>query len=239
MATTTPKTTPQQPPQPLSNRTSNPADDNNALDRVQLVYEKNKKIINGVLTAVLLIGVGIFAYFRLYLAPREQKAAAKVFYAQQYFGADSLDRALQGDGQHPGFIKVIRDYGGTKTANLCHYYAGMCYLRMGNFKNAIKQLEDFDGHGTLLTTAAAGALGNAYIEDGKLKQAIDQYQKASASKEDVIQTPLYLMNLGAAYELNKQPEDAKKTYLRIRDEYPTSMQARDIDRSLARLGVLE
>lgn len=239
MATTTPAQAQQSQQQPLSNRTSDAADDNNALERVQVVYEKNKKLINGVLTAALLIGAAVFAYFRLYLAPREEKASAKVFYAQQYFAADSLERALQGDGQHPGFIKVIRDYGGTKTANLSHYYAGMCYLRMGNYKNAIKQLEDFDGHSTLLTTAAAGALGNAYLENGNTKKAIDQFEKASENKEDVVQTPMYLMNLGAAYEMNKQPEEAKKAYMRIRDEYPMSAQARDIDRYLARLGVLD
>lgn len=237
MATTTKPQAPQ--PQPLSNRTTDVADDSNALDQVQVVYEKNKKVINGLLTAVLLIGVGIFAYFRLYLAPREEKAAAKVFYAQQYFASDSLDRALQGDGQHPGFIRIMRDYSGTKTANLSHYYAGMCYLRMGNFKNAIKQLEDFDGHGTLLSTAAAGALGNAYLEDGKTDKAIDQFKKAAEDEKDVVQTPMYLMNLGAAYELKKQPEEAKKAYTRIRDEFPQSAQARDIDRHLARLGVLD
>lgn len=236
MATTT-KTQAQ--PQPLSNRTSNVADDNNALERVQFAYEKNKKVINGVLTAALVIAAAVFAYFKLYMGPREEKAAAKVFYAQQYFQADSLERALQGDGQHPGFVKVMRDYGGTKTANLCHYYAGICYLRLGNFKNAIKQLEDFNGKSTLLSTAAAGALGNAYLESGNTKKAIDQFEKASSDKEDVVQTPMYLMNLGAAYEMNKQPEDAKKAYLRIRDEYPMSAQARDIDRTLARLGVLD
>ncbi len=210
-----------------------------ALERIQFAYEKNKKLINGVLTAVLLIGAGIFAYFRLYLEPRESKAASKVFYAQQYFAADSVERALQGDGQHPGFAKIAKDYSGTKTANLCHYYAGICYLKMGNFKNAIKQLEDFDGKGTLLATAGAGALGNAYLEDGKVKQAIEQYQEATSVKEDIVQTPMYLYALGTAYELNKQPEEAKKAYARIRDEYPTSMQARDIERSLARLGVLD
>jgi tetratricopeptide (TPR) repeat protein len=234
MATTT-----KSQPQPLSNRTSNAADDNNALERVQFAYEKNKKVINGVLTAALVIGAAIFAYFKLYMGPREEKAAAKVFYAQQYFQADSLERALQGDGQHPGFVKVMRDYSGTKTANLCHYYAGICYLRMGNYKNAIKQLEDFNGKGTLLSTAAAGALGNAYLETGNTKKAIDQYEKATSDKEDVVQTPMYLMNLGAAYEMNKQPEDAKKAYLRIRDEFPASAQARDIDRTLARLGTLD
>jgi TolA-binding protein len=225
--------------QPLSNRTSNAADDINALDRVQVAYEKNKKVINGVLTAALIIGAAIFAYFKLYMGPREEKASAKVFYAQQYFQSDSLERALQGDGQHPGFIKVMRDYSGTKTANLCHYYAGICYLRMGDFKKAIKQLEDFSGKGTLLSTAAAGALGNAYLESGNVKKAIDQFKDASSVKEDVVLTPMYLMNLGAAYEMNKQPEEAKKAYERVRDEYPQSTQARDIDRYLARLGVLD
>jgi len=225
-------------PQPLSERTTTTTDDN-ALERIQFTYEKNKKVINGVLTAVLLIAAAIFAYFRLYLAPRETKASSKVFFAQQYFAADSLQRALQGDGQHPGFIKIIKDYSGTKTANLCHYYAGVSYLRQGDFKNAIKQLEDFDGKGTMLATAGAGALANAYMESGDTKKAIDGFQKATSVKEDIVQTPLYLLSLGQAYEIAKQPEDAKKAYLRIRDEYPTSVQARDIDRDLARLGVLD
>ena len=63
-------------PQPLSERTTSTTSDNNALERIQFTYEKNKKIINGVLTAALLIGAAVFAYFRLYLAPRETKAAA-------------------------------------------------------------------------------------------------------------------------------------------------------------------
>jgi tetratricopeptide (TPR) repeat protein len=150
-----------------------------------------------------------------------------------------MQRALQGDGQHPGFVKIMKDYSGTKTANLCHYYAGVAYLHLGDPKKAIKQLEDFDGKGTLLDAAGAGALGNAYMEDGKVKQAIEQYQKASSVKDEIVQTPMYLMSLGSAYEMNKQPEEAKKAYIRIRDEYPTSMQARDIERDLARLGVLD
>src|SRR4051812_42453953 len=156
-------------PQPLSERPVTTTEDNLALERIQFTYEKNKKVINGVLTAVVLIAAAVFAYFRMYLAPREAKAASKVFYGQQYFGADSLQRALQGDGQHPGFIKIMKDYSGTKTANLCHYYAGVSYLRLGNHKSAIKQLEDFDGKGTMLGTAGAGALGNAYLENGNVK----------------------------------------------------------------------
>ena len=87
--------------------------------------------------------------------------------------------------------------------------------------------------------AAAGALGSAYLETGNTKKAIEQFEKATSDKNDVVQTPMYLMSLGAAQEMNKQPEEAKKSYLRIRDEFPNSAQARDIDRYLARLGVLD
>lgn len=223
----------------MSNREVSSLEESNALDRIQFLYEKNKKVINGVTTGVLVVAILVFAYFRLYLAPREAKAAAKVFYAQQYFAADSFQLALQGDHQHAGVLKVMKDYSGTKTANLCHYYAGVSYLHLGNTKQAIKQLEDFDGKGTMVATAAAGALGNAYLEDNQVKKAISQFEKATSNKEDNVQTPMYLQSLGAAYELDKKPEDAKKAYLRIRDEYPMSAQAREIDRDLARLGALD
>jgi tetratricopeptide (TPR) repeat protein len=223
---------------PLSNRKSTAANDD-GLERLQLFYEKNKKLINGVVTGVLVLGIAIFAYFKLYLEPREDKASSKVFYAQQYFAADSLQLALQGDGQHPGFVKIARDYSGTKTANLSHYYAGVCYLRLGNFKSAIKQLEDFNAKGTLLATSAAGALGNAYLESGNTKKAIEHFKDATTDEKDVVQTPLYLAELGAAYEINKQPQEAIGAYKRIRDEFPMSMQAREIDHTLARLGVLD
>lgn len=226
-------------PQPLSNRTTTAATDSNAVDSIQFWYEKNKKLVNGAIVAILAIVVGVVGYTRFYQAPREQKAAARVYFAQQYFAADSFQRALDGDGQHWGFKRVLREYSGTKTGNLSRYYAGICYLKIGNAKEAVKQLEDFNGKGTLLESAAAGALGAAYMDNGNTKKAIEQFEKAAGNKDDVVQTPLYLMNLGTAYEMDKKPEEAKKAYLRIRDEYPTSMQARDIDRSLARLGVLD
>ncbi|MEO6832094.1 MAG: tetratricopeptide repeat protein [Chitinophagaceae bacterium] len=224
-------------PKPLSERTTKRGN-TDPMEQIQFYYETHKKTINGVSTAVVLIAVAVFGYFRLYLAPREAKASSKIFYAQEFFAADSLDRALQGDGQHAGFLKIIRDYSGTKTANLAHYYAGICYLHLGDPKKAIKQLEDFDGKGTLLATAAEGALGSAYLDDGKVDKAISSYKKASENQNDIAQTPMYLQKLGVTYEIAKRPDDAKAAYIRIRDNFPTSPQARDIDRTLARLGVL-
>lgn len=241
MATQVPNNPYTQPRQPLSNRPVGEDADNgqHALENVQNIYEKNKKVINGVIAAIAIIVGGWAVYTFLYMGPREEKASGRAFYATQYFMQDSASKALQGDGQHAGLLKIIKDYGGTKTANLAHYEAGLCYLKLGDYKKAIKQLDDFNGKGTMLATAAHGALGSAYMEDNNVKKAIDEYKAATEDKDDIAQTPMYLMRLGLAYEKNNQPEEAKKAYQRIRDEFPQSQQSQDIDRYLARLGVIE
>jgi TolA-binding protein len=220
---------------------STPVDDDGIkkLEHVQFLYEKNKKGINTALIVVVVLIAGFFGYQRLYQAPRETKAANAIYHAQRYFDIDSVGKALNGDGQHAGFLKVIKSYSGTSAANLSEYYAGICYLKMGDLKNATKHLEAFNGKGTMVEKVAQGSLGDAYMESGNTQKGIDAYRNATASKPDMLLTPLYLFRLGAAYELNNKPDEAKKAYKRIRDEYPTSMQAREIDKYLARLGEVE
>lgn len=212
-------------------------DDNQVLDNLQSSYEKNKSRINIILGVVIVALAAIFGY-RYYSNGQETKAAAAVFHAQRYFEMDSVATALNGDGQHAGFLKVMKKYSGTKVGNLCHYYAGICYLKSGDYKNAIKQLEDFDGKGTIAEYTAAGALGDAYMESGNTKKGIDAYNKAASNKDDIALTPMYLLRAAMAYEMNNQPDEAKKLYKRIHDEYPQSMQARDVEKNLARLGDL-
>ena len=214
-------------------------EENKALENIQSMYETNKKRINTVVTVVLGVIIVFFAYKKLYQEPREEKAATAISYPQRYFEIDSLQMALNGDGQHAGFVKIQKKYSGTRSANLCHFYAGICYLKTGDFKKAIKELEDFDGHGTQLEYAAFGSLGDAYMETGNTKKGIEYYNKAAGDKDDIALAPFYLMRAAAAYEMNKQPEEAKKTYIRIRDNYPQSSAARDVEKYLARLGDVE
>ena len=85
---------------------------------------------------------------------------------------------------------------------------------------------------------AAGLLGEAYMENGETANAIESFKKATANKEDNLITPMYLYQLGLAYEAANNTNEAKAAFKRIRDEYPKSMQARnnDMDKELARLG---
>ncbi len=224
--------------QPGAPGTEKPAvyTESNPMDGVVVFYEKNKKMINMVTTGILVVVVGYFAYTKLYKAPSEEKASTALSIPVNYYMADSLNMALNGDGKNPGFIKIAKKYSGTAAGNLAHYYMGVSYLRMGDFKTAIKELNDFDGKGTTVGHMASGVLGQAYMESGDNAKAIDAFKKATEDKEDAVVTPMYLYQMGLAYEASNNANEAKAAYKRIRDEYPKSTQARDIDKDLARLG---
>jgi tetratricopeptide (TPR) repeat protein len=209
------------------------------LENIQAKYEKNKKRINTVIVAVVAVVAGYFGYQKLMVEPNNEKASAMMYFADKYRMADSADKALQGDGQHKGYLAVIKKYGGTDAGNMAKYYAGVCYLKKADYKNAIKYLEDFNGKGTLVEYSAFGAMGDAYMNMGNTDKAIDFYKKAGGKQGDALHAPIYLFRAGLAYEKANKPEEAKKLYKQIRDEYPQSPESQKVDKQLALLGELE
>ncbi len=203
---------------------------------MQSSFEKNQKIIIGAIVAVVVLVGGYFGYKQFIQKPNEEKAANALFSAERWFEVDSLNYVLNGDGQHPGALSVIKKFGSTKAGNLARYYAGMSYLRMGDAKNAIPQLENFDGKGTPFQYLAYGALGDAYMETNNSAKGIEFYKKAAGNEKDNFISPLYLFRAGLASELAGKTEDAKKFYKEIKEKYPYSQQGGEIDKYLARLG---
>lgn len=196
---------------------------------------KNQKLITGVIAAVVVLIVAFFVYKYFIQAPNEEKGQQSIYTAEQYFGIDSFNLALNGDGQKDGFLQVISKYGGTKAGNLAHYYAGRCYLEMGQAKEAIKHLEKFSGSGTDLEYTAQGMLAGAYADDGNVDKALSTYNKAVKNK-NVFYTPFFLRSASiVAYEAGKAKE-AIDFELKIKQEYPGSQQFRDTDKYLALYG---
>lgn len=210
-----------------------------SLEKIALAYENKKKTINTVVIAIALAVAGYFAYKYLVQQPNEEKASVAMMRAEQMFSIDSVNLALNGDAQNAGFLKIINKFEGTASANVAHFYAGSCYMKMGDYANAIKQLKAFDAKGTVLEHAKSGLLGDAYMENKDIKNAIENFNAATVDADDDVYTPMYLQRLAIAYEKNNQVEDAKKAYIRIRDEFPRSFQSREVEKSLAMLGVLD
>ena len=206
----------------------------------QDVWNKfGKYAVYGLAALVLIVG-GYFAYNHFVKAPKEAKAAEAIWRAEELYRMDSANLALNGDGTTLGFLKIIDRYSGTDAATLSKFYAGSCYMKLGDFPNAVKYLSDFKSDDELLNIRATGLLGDAYAEQGKNAEAADQYKKAGTLYEnDIFNSPEYLFRAGLLYQdLNKNKE-AVDMFKRIKEKYPTSQYGRDIDKYLGRLGSYE
>ena len=192
------------------------------------------------LSLILILVLGYFGYKQFILDPKEKQATEAMFRAEDYFRADSMRLALNGDAVNAGFVKIISRYKGTKAADLAAFYAGSCYLKLGDFNNAVKYLKDFKTSAVQVQAKAYGLLGDAYSELNKKEEAVEQYKKAGTYfEQDEIISPEYLFRAGYLYESMGKNQDAIAMYQIIKNKYPASPRGFDIDRYLARLGVVK
>lgn len=206
-----------------------------ALGKTEQFIEKHQNILMYVILGVIIIVLGYFGYQRFYISPMEKNAQEEIFMAQKYFEMDSLDRALNGDGNALGFLDIIDDYGSSKSGNLAKYYAGLCYLRMGNFEEAISYLEDHEPSDQIIGPMAIGALGDAYLELNEPDKAVDYYMDAAEESINDFTTPMFLYKAGMTYELLQEYENAFEVYDRIYREFYRSSEGRTIERNMAKM----
>lgn len=195
---------------------------------------ENKKsllVIGGTIIALILLYVG---YQMLIVSPREKEAAGQMFMAERYFEQDSLDKAINGDGNFLGFEAIADEYGSTKAGSMAHYYLGFAYLRKGQYEQAIESLEDFSNNDEVLMALSYSGIADAYVELNKLDDAINFYKKASTKSKDQFSTPIFLMKLGMTYEMANEKQKAVETYEKIKTEYTESNEAKEIEKYIAR-----
>lgn len=205
-----------------------------ALTKTELFIEKNQKVITIVIVSIIAVALAVFAFRNLYLIPREKESQAQMFQAQRYFEQDSLNKALNGDGNNPGFLDIIDDFGMTKAANLSKYYVGIIYLKQGNFLEAITYLKKFKSSDEFVGSMALGGIGDAYTELGEKDKALDYYLKAANNKDNDLTTPLYLLRAAWTYEDMGKFDKAVELYNRIKTDYYRSNEARDIEKYIER-----
>lgn len=208
---------------------------------VEEVYSKtedfintNQNLIMGVIGGVIAVIVAFYAYNRVYLEPLEEEAHGQMFMAEQYFEKDSFDLALNGDGNYLGFIDIADEYSNTSAGNLAHYYAGIAYLRMGEYESAIEELESFEGAGEMLSSVALGAMGDAQMELGDIDAALNSYEKAVSVNENDFTSPVYLQKAGFASEKAGNYDKAIDYYTQVKEKYPTTTEGRNADKYIAR-----
>jgi len=202
-------------------------------------WTKNGMLLTIASVIVIVIVGGWYVYTNYFVKPKETKAVEAIFKAEDYYRMDSVTLALNGDGQNWGFLKVIKEYGGTKAGNLANFYAGSCYIKLNDNENAIKYLKKFSGDSKMVQARAYKLIGDAYADLGKNSDALSYYKKAAHHfEEDETNASEYLFY--AAYLADRVMKDQKEAialYKEIKEKFPKSNQGQQVDNYLAQLGV--
>lgn len=207
------------------------------------------KYQNVILTLIGVVAVGVLGYLgyqNFVTKPKAQEAISELNQAQYYFelavnsvNGDSLyRRALNGGEGKYGFLDIISNYKGTPAAKLATYSAGMAYLNLKDYTNAIQYLDQFTSEDILLGALSKGAIGDAFAQLGQPNEAYDYYVAASKINNNDYSTPKYLYKaamIGSEIGKNSQALSFLK---RIEKEFPKSNEASLVAVQIAKLETL-
>ncbi|MFC4232794.1 tetratricopeptide repeat protein [Parasediminibacterium paludis] len=211
---------------------------NEVLSKAKSFWDKNGNYITLFLVGLIIVVGGFLGYKQFIIKPKEEKAADAIYKAQQYFQQDSARLVLEGDGTNKGVLYIINNYGGTKAANLAHYYAGVSYLKLGEFNKAIEHLKDFKTDAKQIQAAAYGVLGDAYAEVGKNDDAIDSYKKAGSTFEfDEALSSEYLFRAALLSATLKKDKEALDLFKSLKEKFPKTEKAQQADKYINKISV--
>ncbi|MEQ6121408.1 tetratricopeptide repeat protein [Reichenbachiella sp. MALMAid0571] len=202
--------------------------------RTEEFVEKNKNVVL-VVGGLFLVAILGYMFYNYYVGEQDKNAQRDLYQAVYYFEADSLGRALNGDGNNFGFLEIIEEYGMTNTANLAHYYAGATYLKLGDFDNAVSYLEKFSVSDYLVQARAYSLIGDAYMGLQEYEKAVSFYEKAANYNANKQFTPTYLVKAAIANEKLNNLESAIANYQTILDDYYGATEYSDAKKHKARL----
>ena len=208
-----------------------------AVSKTEQFFEKNGKTLSYAAIAVVVVIAAVFCWNKFIHQPKVAEAQGQMAWAEENFrnAADSTGYALAlyGDGNVLGFVQILDEYG-TKGGKSVNFYAGVCELQLGNWESAIKYLQAYNGKDAILAARAQACIGDAYVGLEDYNKALGYFEKAAATIDNMFAAS-YLLKAGVVAEKLGENAKALSFYEKIKDQYPQSMEAYDIDKYIGRI----
>ncbi len=205
-----------------------------ALGKTEQWIEEHQKLIYGIIAAVIVIA-GIIWGLKALNDKKNNAASKEIFTAQKYFEKESYEAALNGDGNYMGFTEVYDQYSRTRVGKLAAYYAGISYMKLGKYNEAIDYLKKYTINDEVLAPLALGAIGDCYMELDDINSAASYYDKAASKVKSDFTGPMYLTKAGLTYEIIGDYNNALKCYKTLKADYPKSNEAFEISKNIANI----
>ncbi len=204
-----------------------------AVSKTEQFFQKNGKILSIVCVAVVVVCAAVFCWYKFVQQPKVAEAQGQMAIAEENFRNADYELALNGDGNALGFVQIMDEYGAKAGASV-NFYAGVCELQLGNWDSAIKYLKAYDGKDAILAARAKACIGDAYVALEDYNQALSYFEQAAATIDNMYKAG-YLLKAGAVAEKLGDTAKALSFYKEIKDQYPQSIEAYDVDKYIGRI----
>ena len=164
-----------------------------------------------IVISVVTVGVlGSLGYQSLVVEPNSREAVGELNQAQYYFNL-----AVNGQDNDSLYARSIRGGEGKY-----------------GFDDII---ENFSSDDILLSALAKGAIGDAYAQLDQSDQALNYYTQAIKASENAYTSPKYLFKAGLLSSALDKNSQALSYFKRIKNDYPTSEEASQVEIQIGRL----
>lgn len=202
----------------LESRKNTAMDDPGAdlLDKATSLWDTYGRIVLGVVVGLVVVGVAAY-YTMAGNRTRENAASEKLAEANDLFWRADYDRSRQ------LALDVTKQFPGTSSGIDAIRIAGDDAYWRGNWKDAIADYNSYLAKRSsgLIPDAVRRSLGYALESNGQYPEAAAQYEKLVGVFDRESSGELLFAAARCLMAANK-PDEAKKRYQRILDEFPDS-----------------
>ena len=204
-----------------------------ALNTTSAWIEANQNKLTWAITAIVVVVLGVIALNTYVLKPKAAEASNENAKAVVYFAQGNYEVALNGnDAECIGFEAIANEYKCSQPGKLAALYAGICYYQLGDYAAAAEYLAKFSAKDLNVEPAAAQLLGDAYVQMEDYAKAAKAFTAAAKSGNELI-APMSLKKLGFVQMELGNNAAAKKAFETIKNDYPASAEAQDIEKYIA------
>lgn len=206
---------------------------NEALSTTGQWIENNANLISWVVLGIVAVVLGCISINNYIIKPKALEAQNENAKCEAYLLKGDFEKALNGDdAECIGFEQIANDYSHYQAGELAALYAGICYFQLGDYEQAANYIKRFSADDLTIDPAAHQLLGDAYVEMQEYDKAIKAYRVAARSGNDLI-APMSLKKEGLVYLKQGDKDAAKSVFMAIKNDYPTSTEAQDIDKYIS------
>ena len=199
-----------------------------------LFYEDHRQVVHGlgVGLVALILAVPGYVYYQQQQTAQANELLGRIL---PVYEQGNFDQALNGAGQRAGLLTIADDYGNTAPGNLAAFYAANALYEQSEYDRALTYFQRFEKGNDFIGASAYAAEAAIYETRGDMQTAAERYEQAASQYENKLTAPRYLIEAGQAYEEAGSFGAAERVYRRVKEEYPDSDQAEEVDRYLARV----